>query len=249
MTRAISSRLVPNQPFRGLIQVAGAHDLAEALEVHAAGAHCLGLPLRLPVHRPDLDEARAAELIAALPDALQTVCITYETDPQALATLCARLNCAAVQLHADPPTRQGVALLSALKAALPRLYVIKSLIVRPEQGVLRDLLQTARTYAPVADAFITDSFDPATGACGATGRTHPWEISRALAQALDKQNKPLILAGGLHPENVRQAILEVRPAGVDAHTGLEGPDGKKDPARLRRFVQEAKAGFAALTGV
>ncbi len=235
--------LRPGVPFQGLIQAAGAHDLAEAEAIHAAGVHCLGLPLRLPVHKPDLTEEEAATLIAALPETLQAVCITYETDLQALTTLCSRLGCTAVQFHADPPPEQGAALLSELKAALPGLYIIKSLIVRNNPQILEQLLHTAGIYAQAADAFITDSFDPATGASGATGKTHPWAISRALVQTLDK---PLILAGGLRPDNVRQAILEVRPAGVDAHTGLEGPDGRKDPALLKSFVREAKNGFAAL---
>lgn len=236
-------QLTPGVLFTGLIQAAGAHDLREALEIHAAGVHCLGLPLRLPVHTPDLSEKEAAVLVAALPETLQTVCITYETDLQALTLLCRRLNCAAVQLHADPPDAQGVALLAGLKAALPQLYIIKSLIVRQQPDILKQLSQTAHAYAAVADAFITDSFDPATGACGATGLPHPWRISRELVLALDK---PLILAGGLNPENVRRAILEVGPAGVDAHTGLEGADGRKDPARIRSFVREAEAGFSML---
>jgi phosphoribosylanthranilate isomerase len=58
--------------------------------------------------------------------------------------------------------------------------------------------------------------------------------------------RPVILAGGLTPENVGQAILQVGPAGVDAHTGLEGPDGRKDPARVRAFVEEARRAFAVL---
>ena len=55
--------------------------------------------------------------------------------------------------------------------------------------------------------------------------------------------KPVILAGGLTPENVRAAIIKVRPAGVDAHTGLEGPDGRKDPALVAKFVSEARKAF------
>ncbi len=240
------TRLGPGIFFNGLIQVAGAADLQEALDIRAAGAHCLGLPLRLPVHTPDLSEEAAADLITALPPGLQAVCITYETDLQALVSLCKSLNCAAVQLHADPPAEQGAALLAGLKAALPQLCIIKSLIVRENADIQEQLLRTAQTYAPVTDAFITDSFDASTGACGATGRTHPWEISRKLVLALGELNKPLILAGGLHPGNVCQAILEVGPAGVDAHTGLEGPDGKKDPDLLQNFVREAEAGFSAL---
>jgi phosphoribosylanthranilate isomerase len=68
-------------------------------------------------------------------------------------------------------------------------------------------------------------------------------VSRTLVRICPR---PVILAGGLSPENVRRAILEVRPAGVDVHTGIEGPDGRKDRALSRRFVREVQAGFAAL---
>jgi len=60
---------------------------------------------------------------------------------------------------------------------------------------------------------------------------------------VERSLKPVILAGGLTPENVREAIVTVRPAGVDAHTGVEGPDRRKDPVKVRRFVEEAIIGF------
>lgn len=93
------------------------------------------------------------------------------------------------------------------------------------------------------DSFITDTFDPTTGASGATGRVHDWTISRAL---VDLSDKPIILAGGLNATNVRQAIRAVRPAGVDVHTGIEGPDGRKRLDLTKQFVSEAKAAFAAI---
>ncbi len=99
------------------------------------------------------------------------------------------------------------------------------------------LLPLARAFAPSVDAFITDSFDPASGACGATGRVHDWAVSRMLAQSA---GRPLILAGGLGPDNLAAAVAAVRPFGVDAHTGLEAPDGSKDPALCRRFASLAR---------
>jgi len=94
---------------------------------------------------------------------------------------------------------------------------------------------------PFVDAFLTDTFDPQSGRSGATGKIHDWEVSRRLAEI---SPRPLILAGGLNPGNVREAIRRVQPAGVDAHTGLEGPAGRKDAARVAAFVAEARAGFA-----
>ena len=95
--------------------------------------------------------------------------------------------------------------------------------------------------APLVDGFITDTYAPETGASGATGRTHDWTVSRGLVQL---SPKPVILAGGLTPTNVRQAIAEVRPAGVDVHTGVEDASGRKDRAKVLAFVAESMAGFA-----
>jgi phosphoribosylanthranilate isomerase len=119
--------------------------------------------------------------------------------------------------------------------------VIKSLVVG-----LRDpaaLEVEAERLAPWVDAFITDTFDPATGATGATGRTHDWSVSRRLVECLPR---PVVLAGGLTPENVAEAIRQVRPAGVDSHTGVEGADGRKSRDKVMRFVAAARAAFAAL---
>ncbi len=98
-------------------------------------------------------------------------------------------------------------------------------------------------FAPHVDAFITDTYDPETGASGATGRTHDWAVSRHLVEL---SPKPVILAGGLTASNVREAIEFVRPAGVDVHTGIERDDGRKCPDLTTRCVAEGRAGFAAI---
>ncbi len=231
--------------FQGLIQVAGVHDVAEALEIAAAGAGALGLPLRLPVNRPDCGEAEAAAIVAALPPGITPVLITYETDPQALLALCALLGVAHVQLHACGGAAADAALLQRLKVLRPELCLIKSLIVgryTPEE-----LAAQVAACTPFADAFITDSFDPTSGATGATGQVHDWVQSRALVEL---SPRPLLLAGGLTPANVAQAVAAVRPAGVDAHTGLESPrlGGRKDPALVRAFVQAARQALRAVHG-
>ena len=119
-----------------------------------------------------------------------------------------------------------------LKSFAPDLTVIKSLIV--EDNNLAELESSVAAFSPHCDAFITDTYDPATGACGATGKTHDWDISRRL---VDISPRPVMLAGGLNPENVRKAIAHVRPAGVDAHTGVEGPDGRKDAVARQGICQ------------
>jgi phosphoribosylanthranilate isomerase len=220
-----------------LIQVAGIHDVAEARLLMRCGVRWLGFPLRLAVHREDLTRAEAARTVAALPARAVPVLITYLAQADALLALARRMGARAVQLHGPVPLQEAV----ALRRRAPDLFLVKSLIVDGDNR--RELLATAALFASCVDAFISDSRDPASGACGATGRVHDWRVSRALASAVPR---PLILAGGLGPGNVRDAILAVRPAGVDCHTGVEGPDGRKDPDRVRAFVAAARAGFAAL---
>lgn len=237
----MSARLLPGRPFLGMTQAAGVHDLEEAQAVAAADFDLLGIPLRLPVHKPDLSEAQARELIAALPDTLTPVCITYESDADELLALLRFLGCRHVQLHAARRVDQDALLLQELKRRDPELIIIKSLVVGLREE--RELAEQVRGLAPFADAFITDTFDPQSGASGATGQVHDWGVSRRLREL---SPRPLILAGGLTAENVAAAIRQVRPAGVDAHTGLEGADGRKDMQKMLAFVQATRGAFAAL---
>jgi phosphoribosylanthranilate isomerase len=89
--------------------------------------------------------------------------------------------------------------------------------------------------SPFVDAFITDTFDPRTGASGATGKTHDWRVSRRLVEI---SARPVILAGSLTPENVTRAILEVRRAGVDSHTDVEDSRGRKSREKVQNSWQK-----------
>ncbi len=219
----------------GLIQVAGVHDAAEAQMLAAAGVDWLGIPLRLEVNQPDLEEDAAAALIAGLPAEITPVLITYEPSVEEILALAARLKVKHVQLHGPA----GADTLDSLKRSAPQLKIIKSLLVgRFSETELR--AQIAE-MTPYADWFITDTFDPRTGAMGATGLRHDWAVSRRLA---DFSPLPVILAGGLNAENVAAGIRSVRPGGVDAHTGLEDAAGRKDEAKVRAFVTAARAAFA-----
>ena len=214
-----------------IIQVAGVRSRAEAELLLREGVRCLGFPLRLAVHREDLTEAEAAAVICGLPRGVDCILITYLNRAQDVAEFADFLGVTAVQLHGDI----SVAEFARLRQMRPELALIKSLVVRP--GNLPRLKADAEAFAPWADAFITDTFDPATGACGATGKTHDWSVSRELVRS---SRRPVILAGGLTPENVAAAIAAVRPAGVDTHTGVEDATGAKDPVLVRRFVGQAR---------
>ena len=120
-----------------------------------------------------------------------------------------------------------------LKERHPGLRVIRTIpVVGPEA------LQTARDFQGVVDYLLLDSCDPTTRSIGATGLAHDWSVSARIVAAV---RAPIILAGGLSPENVREAIRTVRPWGVDSNTLTSHADDRlrKDPSRVPRFIEAA----------
>lgn len=220
------------------IQVAGVTDQAEAEMLVRSGVRYLGFPLRLPVHKEDLSERAAALIIRSLEPRARGVLITYLNQAGEVVNLCNLLGTSIVQLHGDIESSE----LRRIKELEPGLSIIKSLVIglHPIEQ-LRGVIERTASHV---DAYITDTFDPQTGASGATGKTHDWRVSR---QLVSESPRPVILAGGLHPGNVRAAILEVRPDGVDAHTGLEDANGRKSEEKVKQFVAEARAAFSGHT--
>ena len=203
----------------------------------ACGVDWLGFPLRLTIHQEDLSEAEAARIIKSIRPPHAGVLITYLNRADEIVAFCHALGARKVQLHGDVALDQ----LKAVKALDPNLFAIKSLIVHNNNQ--SELEAQVRELSPQVDAFITDTYDPATGACGATGKTHDWQVSRRLVEI---SPRPVMLAGGLSPDNVARAIRAVRPAAVDVHTGVEGADKRKDAQRVRAFVEQARAAFTSI---
>ena len=121
-----------------------------------------------------------------------------------------------------------------LKDNLASFLVMRSIPVSGEESI-----ELAKTYDGIADLLLLDSYRPSDRQIGALGTTHDWSISRRI---VDVVGVPVILAGGLGPENVANAIHQVWPAGVDSKTRTDR-DGShaKDLDRVRRFHQAARA--------
>ncbi len=99
-------------------------------------------------------------------------------------------------------------------------------------------IEIAASYRGVADFLLLDTYDPGTRQFGALGRTHDWSLSRRI---VENASIPVILAGGLGPENVGDAIAAVRPAGVDSKTKTDRAEGTaKDLEKVRDFVRAAR---------
>jgi phosphoribosylanthranilate isomerase len=220
--------------FRDYIQVAGVIDEEEAMTLIACGVRFIGFPLRISDEEEGLSENMTANIIRNFPTAVCGILITYLNDAADISLLCKFVGTNIVQLHGEIDESQ----LTKLRRISSNLLIIKSLIVKNDNMV--ELEGKMKIFSPYVDAFLTDTYDPLTDACGATGKTHNWDISRKLVEI---SPKPLILAGGLKPDNVYSAILGVRPSGVDVHTGVELKDGRKSPELVKAFISEATKAF------
>jgi len=217
-----------------IIQIAGVINLEEALMFVDQGVEYIGFPQRLKDGRKDISEEDARLIIGKIKPQSKPVLITYLEKAKEISEFCKYLDVDIIQLHGEIELEE----VEKLKELSPNLQIIKSLIVK--ENNIEELLHDINLFSPYADLFITDTYDPQTGRTGATGKTHDWEIS---SKIVELSPKPVILAGGLNPNNVREAILKIKPAGVDSHTGVESPDGKKSLRLVREFVTEAQKGF------
>ncbi len=222
---------------KNIIQVAGVIDAEEAGMLLNLGADYLGFPLRLTVNKEDLSESDAKEVIRTTKIQDKAVLITYLDSAAEIIKLSDFLNVKIVQLHGKISEEELV----KTKYLRPDIEIIKSLVVA--QNNFSELERIVKNFSNWVSAFITDTFDPATGAEGATGKTHDWNVSRKLVELSDK---PVIIAGGLNPRNVKEAIVKIKPAGVDVHTGVENKDGRKSFELVKKFIEEAREGFGII---
>ncbi|AFK20149.1 phosphoribosylanthranilate isomerase [Haloferax mediterranei ATCC 33500] len=205
------------------VKVCGVTRESDLEAVAATGADAVGAICDVPVDTPrEVDAARARELFAAAPPFLSTVLVTMPESVEHARELVREVQPDVLQLHTDLPADE----LAALRDEGVRIVPV----------VEATAVERARALAPAVDAILVDT--PSASGAGGTGQTHDWDASRSLADAVDV---PVILAGGLTPENVADAVRTVAPYGVDVASGVEADGGVKDHGAVRTFVTEAKA--------
>lgn len=195
-------------------------DLALAIE---AGADAVGFiaDVSVDTHR-EVEPTDVADLIAATPPFVTSVLVTMPESPGRAVELAQAINPDTVQLYGDFDA-DDVRFVRAETGA----KVIPALDY--------DERDRALELCDAADAILLDSTEDGGGGTGETG---DWEATRELAREL---SVPVVLAGGLTPENVREAAQTVQPYAVDVASGVETDDGTKDPDAVRAFVREAAA--------
>jgi phosphoribosylanthranilate isomerase len=209
------------------VKICGVRRVEDALAAASAGADAVGCLVALDYAAPDRIEAGTARAIfASLPPFVARVLVTHRTALADVVALMRETTANVVQLQGDFP----LVAISALREALPYASIVKCVHVAGEATVT-----AALAAARVADAVLLDT--KTRGRIGGTGKTHDWSIS---AKIVASSPKPVILAGGLTPDNVAAAIEKVHPYAVDTNSGTRGADGFKDVSKIRAFIHAAK---------
>lgn len=226
----------------GWIKICGVRDVvtAEAIADQAASAIGLNFFAKsprsvLPTQAAEIVQRLAASL-SPLPPTQIGLFVNHHLDE--IETIASQVGLSAIQLHGDEPPE----FLRALHERHPDWKLLKAFRVGDSLQPVGEFVEACqRLSVPLAGCLLDARVD---GAFGGTGKVAPWEL---IARDYDKANwPPLILAGGLTPDNVAEAIAAVRPFGVDTASGVESSPGVKDTKLLARFVAEARRAFVAM---
>ncbi|MEQ8710556.1 MAG: phosphoribosylanthranilate isomerase [Rhodospirillales bacterium] len=189
-----------------------------------AGADAIGLVGEMPSGPGVIDDALIAEITRQIPPPVTPVLLTSRTDGAGIAHHAAVCGVSTVQIvdHIGRDEHQRA------RRALPGLRLLQVIHVTGAET-----LDLVRAYGEVADALLLDSGSLAgeVKELGGTGRVHDWSVSRHIVEV---SPVPVFLAGGLHADNVAEAIRHVRPFGVDLCSGVRRQDAL-DPGRLAAF--------------
>ncbi len=208
------------------VKICGITRPEDALAAAEAGAHAIGLVFADSPRR--VTPRQAHEIVSVLPPFVDAVGVFVNARAATMLRLAADVGFSTIQLHGDESP--------VLASKLHGVRVIKALVVRH-----REFVDDVHRFADAGvSGILLDAFNPR--ARGGSGKRFDWDLVAGArsAGALDDA-PPIILAGGLTPENVAAGIRRIHPWGVDVSSGVESAPGIKDEERILRFVANAHA--------
>lgn len=202
------------------IKICATTCIEDALASIEAGANALGFVFAPSKRRVSPEQAKA--IVAQLPAGVERIGVFSDETAERVAGMVKQAGLTGVQLHGNEPLASIHRLLACLKSG-PQLRVIKTVLVNG--NFTAQFSRVCRDYDCV-DSILLDSG-------GGSGKTFDWQAVQPL---IGENKKRLIVAGGLNPENVGEALGRFSPYGVDVVTGVEREPGRKDPEKLKAFV-------------
>lgn len=217
---------------------------SEDIELAALyGADAVGFITEIPESPRKLDSDTAAVLISKVPKYLDSVMVIMPENSSRVLELIEKVKPDIVQIHSDlPPVELEIIREKTDIPIIKTLSVPAGMGASKIQSLVNRLLKEVRELekSEVVDSILLDS--GIAGKTGGTGCVHDWDLSRRIAEETEL---PLILAGGLKPENVQEAIKVVSPYAVDTASGVE-TSGKKDVTKIKSFIEEVRCANAFL---
>jgi phosphoribosylanthranilate isomerase len=207
------------------VKICGNTRRADVDHAVKSGVDAVGFIIGFESTPRNLDIEHVHNLIKGLPPFIDKVVVTSQDDPKILKKIAERLPIDAIQLIGETPYTQK------LRTLFPDTSLIKVIHSRPES-----LLQSAIEYSKFYDAILIDS--KLENMPGGTGQVHDWILSRKVVDTV--RPVPIILAGGLTPINVEEAVKTVQPYAVDVSSGVESAPGVKDHKKVEKFIERVK---------
>lgn len=200
--------------------------IKEAKLAVSYGADALGLVSHMPSGPGVISDQMIMEIIDTIPDTIETFLLTSEVSSEQIILQQKKFKPDTLQLVDEVKTDVYL----DLKRELPEINIVQVVHVTDESS-----LDYAVKVSELVNGILLDSGNPdlAVKVLGGTGRTHNWNISRKICESV---NVPVFLAGGLNPDNVKEAIEKVQPYGVDLCSGVR-TDGKLDELKLKKFFE------------
>jgi len=216
-----------------LVQIYEVQTAFEARQVAEAGVDHIGVLVGNGEFPREIPIGAAHGILDVIPSNSRKVVLTLSSNRIAIEAIAASLQPDILHLGS---LLEGISVddVRFLKQNFPSIKIMRSIPVTGEQSI-----QWAKQYETAVDFLLLDSHNREDNQIGATGVAHDWKISRKIVETV---RVPVILAGGLGPDNVAQAIREVGPAGVDSKT-LTDKAGthRKDLDKVRKFADLAKS--------
>ncbi|HEY6447531.1 MAG TPA: phosphoribosylanthranilate isomerase [Acidobacteriaceae bacterium] len=228
------------------IKICANTNLQDALRAAEAGADAVGYVFASSPRQ--VTPGQAATIAPELPPDVTQIGIFNTQDFEEIQFALQTAGLHGVQLHGELDFQLAERLRNAFD---PSFFLVQSLHwsldrdPAASERTLRDELRAIGRHR-AADAVLVDT--RTATASGGTGKVFDWERARDVLAA-ESGKVRIILAGGLTPENVAEAIRALRPWGVDVASGVESFPGRKDPVRLHAFIRAARAAFAAIENV
>lgn len=200
-------------------------NIEEAQTAIKFGASALGLVAKMPSGPGVISDEEIKRIADSLPPTIASFLLTSETDAKKIIQHQKSVGTNTIQIVDELKSGSY----DEIKSALPGIKIVQVIHVTGNESI-----EQAISISKHVDAILLDSGNPnlQVKELGGTGRKHDWEISRKICDSI---SIPLFLAGGLHAENVQDAIQTVKPFGVDVCSGVR-TNGKLDPIKLERFL-------------